>query len=877
MKITWNGTGGKKELIWVPAPGQAGGWTVSDAAKGSWNQSCAEAGPDGLLLKLGDQEIRLTDEIYYSGLEIGEASCNDALPAVAGRFPLFNRQTQIEIIAEAEGATVYRAATALTDAETGERLNDAMAYTDLYFWHGAPMLTVQTYFTVSSYTPVRDAAICKAEGDALGMMKGVWKKLTGAHLAAGKLASRDLREIDAAHPFVAHIALEKCALPEIDWTRVEFCGPEIVCGDLTVQLNQTEDGLALAEINDKRTGVIFSGRKPEPLFNLLVRRLDDGKEDLLSSAGGWESVQCIDTKAGPLYRFDRENISVELAAVLKPEISRIEWNIDVRLYSDQLTVVRLDPPAGRVNTADDTMLFISMGPGQAIPMNASIDTHIISPFPSIGVCMQYMAAWRKNSRRGLYFGCHDPRGCYKLERAEQRNGMCSMEMLIPAEGIDEPGNGFRMTGSTAWQLFDGDWYDATQIYREWVHRYACWFKGVPSTQRKDVPEWLLTMPVWINGSVTGEGVEWMDKLFEMQDDLGGIPAAVHMYHWHEIPFDTNYPHYKPEKAIFRKMLPVMQAHGLKVMPYINGRLWDTHDRGDYDYQFTSVAKPGATKDRSGKPIVETYVSRNSKGELIELAVMCPSSPVWQEKQREINNWLLNDLKVDAVYIDQIGAAAPVVCMDDTHPHRKGGGAWWYDHYRNLLGHLEQVRKENQCFTTESNGETYVGHIGGMLVWNWAHDYQVPAFPAVYAGYQPMLGRNYGEFDKEDDNGFRLLTAQSLCFGDQLGWVGPARYLNSPSRAFFRQLAQLRWQYGEYFYAGRCLRPPVLEGDVGVLNGLYHSDGVISAMWQRCRDGSSIAVVVNMTDEKRSLVVKPEGKEAFSVELEPVSAVIRVLE
>ena len=69
----------------------------------------------------------------------------------------------------------------------------------------------------------------------------------------------------------------------------------------------------------------------------------------------------------------------------------------------------------------------------------------------------------------------------------------------------------------------------------------------------------------------------------------------------------------------------MQARGLKVMPYINGRLWDTHDRGAYDFHFTAIAKPAAAKGRTGGIITDSYESQNSKGEPVELVVMCPST------------------------------------------------------------------------------------------------------------------------------------------------------------------------------------------------------------------------------------------------------------
>ena len=148
---------------------------------------------------------------------------------------------------------------------------------------------------------------------------------------------------------------------------------------------------------------------------------------------------------------------------------------------------------------------------------------------------------------------------------------------------------------------------------------------------------------------------------------------------------------------------------------------------------------------------------------------------------------------------------------------------------------------------------------------------------IYAGYQPMFGRNYFAFRESDTAGFRIMTAQSLCFGDQLGWLSPQRYLASPDREFFRKLAHLRWQYGSFFYAGRCLRPPKLEGDVGEISGpSISSPGVLSALWQRNDDGCRIAVLVNLTDQTRTVRVLPDNAAPFEITLAPTSAGIREL-
>ena len=72
-----------------------------------------------------------------------------------------------------------------------------------------------------------------------------------------------------------------------------------------------------------------------------------------------------------------------------------------------------------------------------------------------------------------------------------------------------------------------------------------------------------------------------------------------LYYWHEIPFDNDYPHYFPMKSCVVDELKKFHDAGIKVMPYINGRLWDTRDKEDRDFEFTSVGKRLCTKMYDG--------------------------------------------------------------------------------------------------------------------------------------------------------------------------------------------------------------------------------------------------------------------------------------
>ncbi|GAI12717.1 unnamed protein product [marine sediment metagenome] len=74
----------------------------------------------------------------------------------------------------------------------------------------------------------------------------------------------------------------------------------------------------------------------------------------------------------------------------------------------------------------------------------------------------------------------------------------------------------------------------------------------------------------------------------------GVPVGVHWYSWHRIPFDDDYPHHFPVKEGFAEGVRELQEAGVFVMPYINGRLWDTRDKGSEE------DPPGGIKGEVGR-------------------------------------------------------------------------------------------------------------------------------------------------------------------------------------------------------------------------------------------------------------------------------------
>jgi hypothetical protein len=291
------------------------------------------------------------------------------------------------------------------------------------------------------------------------------------------------------------------------------------------------------------------------------------------------------------------------------------------------------------------------------------------------------------------------------------------------------------------------------------------------------------------------------------------------------------------------------------MPYINGRLWDTRDRGAEDWEFTRRALPAAAKRADGQPYTESYGSKETNGIPVKLAVMCPATTLWQQTVRDIVLRLLREAGTKAVYIDQIAAAAPQLCMDPAHGHPLGGGHWWNEGYWTMLEAIRRAMPRDAMLTTECNAEPFVRWCDGYLTWHWQHDGQVPAFPAVYGGAIQMFGRAYrGGATK--DLALRMKAGQQLAFGEQLGWIDPG-VINEPGNGdYFRQVAQLRAKVNRYFYAGEMARPPRLADPLVKVKADWQwsgewwvtTDAVLTGAWRIPAEKRLVLLFANVSDE-----------------------------
>ena len=633
-------------------------------------------------------------------------------------------------------------------------------------------------------------------------------------------------------------------------------------GDLAVALEQVKDGIRLYSLRDKATKKNMLTHA-SPLFYLTGESLKDDGYVTVSSANGWKNTEVIRTEEGVVAVFsghnELEGVTVTLTAVCSH--NTVEWKTQINSVNENYTLVTCDNPILTFDTGENVRIFYPYGSGEVYTTEKKKGFKNAQNYPSYGVSMQYMAFYNVKTGRGIYYGMHDPAPAYKRFIFEKRAGDGFMKIVAcqPLTDIDKGCNSQSLCGKCVWKLFDGDWYDAAVIYRDWAEKEAEFL----ATSRKE-PEWFVKAPHWWLVHI-GDDASFADDIIEATKTLG-TDSPVHLYLWHNAPFDNDYPHYFPVRPHAKEGLKKLHDAGVKVMPYINGRLWDTRDKKAEDFEFTSVAKPYTTKDRHGVCFTETYSSKEEDGSKVCLSIMCPSTALWQEKMAYTVGRLINDEGFDGVYMDQIAAAQPYSCCDKGHPHVAGGGEWWCRSYRALLDRVYRGLPEDAMLTTECTADPFISHMGGYLSWLWIRNDQVPAFPVIYSKHISMFGRSY-QSDKDPDwTGARIFIAQSLVYGEQLGWIGIKHFMNNPYRDFYVNCVRTRDILGEYFYVGtELLRPPVIDTDIPVLrtescsqaiNNLVEEKAIMGCIRKQA-DGKKLLLLVNAAKEGGNATVKAE--------------------
>ena len=532
----------------------------------------------------------------------------------------------------------------------------------------------------------------------------------------------------------------------------------------------------------------------------------------------------------------------------------LQWNIEADLPAGWL-VTDLKFPNVVIERPEDGRIITTEGWGVEKPLDIAT---FEARYPSHASAMQFLVV--HNAEGAFYYGTEDRRGCGKTYSAQCTPTTVALSDAIPASAGWIADGTFRLpwvsvTGFTpkGWEDAVVRWYRPFTFTTEW---------GSKPLASRNIPQWCYDADAWVRAKhvtdQTYDAVRRAARYF-------GQGLGVHWYFWHHYPYDTHYPDYLPAQERFAGMVRDAQLLGARVTPYINGRLWDPaadsykRDRG-YD---ASCRKP------DGSLYTEIYPTSK-----VLNTVTCPSTDIWHRKIIGLVDSLQHAIGVNGIYIDQIAAAAPEPCWNEAHGHPVGGGDFWYDGYRRLIGEIRAHHLlEDRILTSEENAECYIDLFDMLLVVNTPHEEDNciirPVFPMVYSDRAVTSAFTYtpSEADKMSLGDFRYELAKALLWGSQIGWVDPVPLMSEQAVSearFMKTLMDFRRSLHDVVYGGLFIRELTPAGDNPIVKipGFGDDASVLAAEWRK-PDGRKVYIVVNM-DEKKHKVSLPGVDKPFEV-------------
>ena len=361
---------------------------------------------------------------------------------------------------------------------------------------------------------------------------------------------------------------------------------------------------------------------------------------------------------------------------------------------------------------------------------------------------------------GLYVAAHDPtQRCKNLRITTDIS--CAFETVVEDAGIvGKAAEGPRYPVTIA--AISGDWWATARRYRSWAQQQTWAAKG-PILKRADYPKTLADTDLLFrfnesNPAGMSNTVERLAKQFK------GLNLIVHWYCWSQQPYCVNFPEFFPARAGVREVVRFAQSLGIKMIPYVDPRLWDV-DLASWVY-----AKKDACRSMSGELTTEVYYPKH------RLAVMCPAADAWGEVAMKMTTDAvmteaenINGCGFDGVYHDQVACSRQIPCWAEGHSHAKGGGDWWFKGTRKAFARIHDwCASRGAILLSEGTGDMCLDQFDGFLKASGVRQDEVPFYPAVYGGFAVYYGNYQSLHDSIEC--FRAYQMRDFTSGVLLGWL-----------------------------------------------------------------------------------------------------------
>jgi len=498
-------------------------------------------------------------------------------------------------------------------------------------------------------------------------------------------------------------------------------------------------------------------------------------------------------------------------------------------------------------------------------------------YPGEWTSTQLMAYY--NDAGGLYVACDDSKAFPKfIDPLMEKDGVTMGLGHYP--GTRGPGE-TKLPYNVVLGTFQGDWYAAAEIYRNWASRQP--FCATKLARRSDSPKWLTDSPLGIAFPMRGQGdwdppaavnaeytpltnaLPYLDKLAVALES----PLMPIVFNWEQGGPWVQPDAYPPVggKAAVREFMAKARAKGWHPVIYGDGLCWVIWQKNtNYDglpYFHAHGGEDAAARKWDGTFLEDVWPWRKNY-------VTCVGTEKGRQMILEMTRGMA-ELGPDVVQqFDQ--GPGPRACYAANHGHPPVPGPWMTEAFSGLVRSDNEIaRSVNPTVAMSCEGAPPETYLQEFQTWD-ARVTTCPLYSFLYHEY----GNGFEGFytNRVNDEALRLSVARALVTGYIVDFTLRDKGLieydwdQTWTRAVPDQAAILDWAKRsnhfragvarDYLVYGRMLRPWTVSGVTERDFGWGKEPLVQSATWQAL-DGRIGVVLANYADLPESPRVELEGQ------------------
>ena len=511
-------------------------------------------------------------------------------------------------------------------------------------------------------------------------------------------------------------------------------------------------------------------------------------------------------------RDDAQMLEVEVAITLRQGDPMSYWRINIKNPGRKFGLERVHFPIlnlAPIGEAKQNVYLYPREKGGYIedPFNAKSGFYLRGGggFYPVNFNMQFQALYDRESGHGIYMATYDPTPNFKHVKIVNTPDRITWNPTHFPPNMTFAEEDYFLPYDCVIGPFNGDWYDACQIYRTWAVEQS-WCRKGPLLTRKDSPRWYKEVPFMfytqIGDSAQGthslpentriaaehfrEFLAWADmplpiNWYSWSKIIRGktsyeVPFSSHRMHdqgrWADLPNHThhagNYPKI-PALAAFTEETHKLRDEGGMVCPYVALEIIDQGP--DENAPYAREARPHVVRDLFG--VKRTWST-------LSTWQACASTQWWKNRMRETCELMVQRERVGGFYLDVMqGAGLP--CYWTPHGHSANGGdAITTGMHKTVEASFNAAKAADPqtIITGENSTENVIDVIDGILQVTLWPDNRAPLFATVYQDYVKRYGLNlstgtgWNDRFKEsfDDDAFFMECAALFSEGAQIGLI-----------------------------------------------------------------------------------------------------------